>query len=126
MKSSDLYLSAKFADYLRNIGMLEALVNALKIYRERENYVFQLQDMRIIKQSVFKGLCEFYASQGFNKEVDIEKILQETEEVAKRLYGERPKSVSEEITTEIKKRKVQKRKKAKAEEEPKEELLPED
>ena len=121
VKGSDLQLSAKFANYLSSVGILETLVNSLKIYRERENYVFQLQDKRIVRQSVFKALCEFYASQGFNKEVDIEKILEETQKVAERLYGDKPETVAEEIVKEIKKAKKRSKK---SKEEPSEELLP--
>jgi len=99
---SDLYLSAKFSDYLREIGMLEALINALKIYREKENYPFELKDKRIMKMAIFKGLCDYFS--GNPKKPTVEKILERTEQIAERLYGkERPKTVGEEIIKGFKK-----------------------
>ena len=93
---ADLYFSPKFANYLREIGMLEALINALKIFRARENYPFELEQRRIVKQSVFKGLCDYYGKS--QKKPSVEKILERTEEIADRLYGkERISTVGEEV-----------------------------
>jgi len=100
---ADLYFSPKFANYLREIGMLEALINALKIFRERENYPFELEQRRIVKQAVFKGLCDYYGKGA--KKPSVEQILKRTEEIADRLYGKMPKTVGEEITEEISKKK---------------------
>ena len=91
----DLYLSPKFADHLRKIGMLEALINAFKSYRERENFPFVEEQKRIIKQAVFKGLCDYYGQAA--KKPTVEKILERTEEIANRLYGKMPKTVGEEV-----------------------------
>jgi len=99
----DLHLSPKFADHLRKIGMLEALINALKSFRERENFPFVEEQKRIIKQAVFKGLCDYYGKGA--KKPSVEQILKRTEEIADRLYGKMPKTVGEEITEEISKKK---------------------
>jgi len=100
MPEKDLYLSPKFADFLADRGMLKALVNAYRQFREKENYPFEIENKRIMKQSVFKGLCEFYASQGFDKEISIKDIIRETEEVVEKLFEEKP-SVAQEITQEM-------------------------
>ena len=100
----DLYLSAKFADYLREIGLLEPLVNALKIYREKQNFPFELKDKRIMKMAIFKGLTDYYGQA--KKKPSVEKILKRTEEITERLYGkEKPKTVGEEVVEKSEKTK---------------------
>ena len=98
MYSSDLHLSPKFANYLAKIGLLEPLINCLKQHRERQNYPYVLNQKRIIKQSVFKALCEYHA--GSSKKPKIDTLLAKTEEIADKIYGKDP-MVSEEIFKDI-------------------------
>ena len=67
MYEKDLTLSPKFAYHLSQTGQLDALVVAYQAFRESQNFPFELKDKRIAIQSVFKGLCELYASRGFDK-----------------------------------------------------------
>lgn len=97
-KMSDLYLSPKFAHYISKIGMLEPLINSLKEYREHQNFPFVLAQKRIIKQSVFKALCEYHA--GTAKKPKIDTLLAKTEEIAEKIYGKDP-SASTEIFNDI-------------------------
>ena len=112
----DLYLSAKFADYLREIGLLEPLVNALKIYREKQNFPFELKDKRIIKQALAKPYADLMGKlveKGTNK-VNLKKnfldlknfIMEEVIKDAERVYGkEKPKTVGEEVVEKSEKTK---------------------
>ena len=79
---TDLYLSPKFAYHLSRIGILTPLVHAFRQFRSNENYPFELEQKRIIKQSLFKALVEHYKG----KEVDIDTILEKAEELSDRIY----------------------------------------
>ena len=96
--NTDLNISPKFAGYLMNTGMLEALVNALKQFREKENYPFILAQQRIVKQSVFKALCDYYSNA--EKKPSLKKLTEETEDIAKQFFGESPR-VAQEIFDEV-------------------------
>jgi len=67
MITRDLELSAKFAYFLNRQGMLDALVIAFQTFREQQNFPFEIKEKRIATQAVFKGLCELYASRGFDE-----------------------------------------------------------
>ena len=98
--TGDLQLSAKFANYLAKLGMLEPLVNGLKLFREYQNYPFVLAQKRIIKQSVFKALCEYYV--GGAKKPKVDTLLDKVEQIAEKIYGE-DRSASGEITKDLQK-----------------------
>jgi hypothetical protein len=98
MYSQDLTLSAKFSNYLAKIGILEPLINCLKQYRDHQNYPFVLSQKRIIKQSVFKALCEYYSNSPKKPKVDT--LLAKVEEIAEKIYGKDPMA-SEEIFKDI-------------------------
>lgn len=97
---ADLYLSPKFAEHLAHQGMLQPIVNALKQYREKQNFPFVLAQKRIIKQAVFKALCDLYS--GSAKKPKADTILKTAESVADRIYGKDPSSASEEIMKQLK------------------------
>lgn len=58
MKNSDLELSPKFSLYLEKQGLLEPLVNALKQFREKENYPFLIEKKQIAYEAFLKSLLE--------------------------------------------------------------------
>jgi len=93
MYNKDLYLSPKFAYYLSQIGQLDPLVVAYQTFREMQNYPFELKDKRIAIQSVFKGLCELYASRGFNKEdmKSSKEILEESKAIVENIWSKKEK-----------------------------------
>jgi len=136
MQSKDLQLSAKFANYLSKVGLLEPLVNALKIYREKENYIYELESKRIIRQSLAKPYADILGKLSFGGDLEKTKkefsqlkeiLLEAIEKDAGRIYGEKPKTVGEEITMEmLKKAKANQEKKKMKEkvEEPDEKLFP--
>lgn len=106
---TDLHLSPKFANYLRSKGQLEALVNSLKQFRERQNYPFELKDKRIIRQSLGKIYGEILGKLSFSGEVknvkkefqEIKKfLLEEIEKDVDRVYGVKPKTTGQEILEE--------------------------
>ena len=96
---ADLYLSPKFAKQLMDIGMLGPLIWELKKFREKENLPYHLAQVRIIKQAVFKALCDYYGKIG--KKPSLDKILKTTEEVTEKLYGEKLPNVAEEFFHDI-------------------------
>ena len=98
MYSSDLHLSPKFANYLAQRGMLDALINGLKLYRDYQNYPYVLAQKRIIKQSVFKALCEYHA--GTAKKPKVDTLVAKAEEIAETIYGKDP-TASEEVLKDI-------------------------
>lgn len=56
--TKDLELSPKFADFLaEEKSLLRPLVNALKEYREMQNYPFLLKDKRLFRADILKALC---------------------------------------------------------------------
>ena len=89
----DLQLSAKFAYFLNQAGQLDALVIAYQTFREGQNYPFELKDRRIAVQSVFKGLCELYASRGFTEKdlITSKKILEEAKGIVKEIWDTKEK-----------------------------------
>lgn len=105
----DLTLSPKFSYYLNQQGMLDALVIAYQTFREQQNYPFELKEKRIAVQAVFKGLCELYASRGFDEKklITSDKILEEAKEVVKKFWDlkeetweKRPEKESTKMVTE--------------------------
>ena len=109
MYEKDLQLSAKFAYFLNQQGMLDALVISYQTFREQQNYPFELKEKRIAVQAVFKGLCELYASRGFDEKklITSDKILKETKEVVKKFWDlkeetweKRPEKESTKMVTE--------------------------
>jgi len=109
MYEKDLQLSAKFAYFLNQTGQLDALVVAYQGFREAQNFPFELKERRIATQAVFKGLCELYASRGFNKEdlKSSDEILKEAKEIVKNIWDtkeeiweKRPEKESTKMVTE--------------------------
>ena len=90
--TKDLELSAKFAHFLNQQGMLDSLVIAYQSFRESQNFPFELKEKRIATQAVFKGLCEFYASRGFKGEklVSSDEILKEAREIVENIWKTDP------------------------------------
>jgi len=84
----DLTLSPKFSYFLNQTGQLDALVIAYQTFREQQNYPFELKEKRIAVQAVFKGLCELYASRGFDEKklITSDKILEEAKEIVKKFW----------------------------------------
>lgn len=109
MYEKDLQLSAKFAYFLNQQGMLDALVISYQTFREQQNFPFELKERRIAVQAVFKGLCELYASRGFDEKklITSDKILEEAKEVVKKFWDlkeetweKRPEKESTKMVTE--------------------------
>lgn len=91
MMTRDLEISPKFAYFLNKQGMLDALVIAYQSFREQQNFPFAIKEKRIAKQAVFKGLCELYASRGFDEKelITSKEILKEVDEVVSSIWNEK-------------------------------------
>ena len=109
MYEKDLTLSPKFSYFLNQTGQLDALVVAYQTFREQQNYPFELKEKRIAVQAVFKGLCELYASRGFDEKklITSDKILEEAKEIVKKFWDtkeetweKRPEKESTKMVTE--------------------------
>jgi len=89
----DLYISPKLAYFLNRQGMLDALIIAYQAFREQQNYPFEIKDKRIAIQSVFKGLCELYASRGFDEKklITSEEILEEANRIVEEIWQPKEK-----------------------------------
>lgn len=88
MYEKDLSLSPKFSYFLNRQGMLDALVIAYQTFREQQNFPFEIKEKRIATQAVFKGLCELYASRGFDekKPITSKDILEEANEIVDNIW----------------------------------------
>mgnify|MGYP001560363573 CR=1 FL=1 len=115
-----LYLSPEFAYRLSKIGMLEALIHEYRKFKEDNNYPFELNDKRIIRQTIFKGLCDYYGNIG--KKTTIEQILKQIDKIADEIYGEKPKNTAEITMEEL--REYQEKIKKNQEEKTAEEKIP--
>lgn len=109
MYEKDLHLSPKFAYFLNQQGMLDALVISYQTFREQQNFPFELKEKRTAVQVVFKGLCEFYASRGLDEKklITSDKILEDAKEVVKKFWDlkeetweKRPEKESTKMVTE--------------------------
>lgn len=109
MYEKDLHLSPKLAYFLNQQGMLDALIVAYVTFREQQNYPFELKEKRIAVQAVFKGLCELYASRGFDQKelISSDKILEEARGIVKKFWDskeetweKRPEKESTKMVTE--------------------------
>jgi len=105
----DLQLSAKFAYHLNKLGMLDSLVVSYQNFRDTQNAPFEMKDKRIAIQSTFKGLCELYASRGFDQDklITSSEILKEAKEIVKEFWDDdneawqkRPETESTKMVTE--------------------------
>jgi hypothetical protein len=94
-------IDIKFAEYLNRKGLLEPLIDSYKEWRDKENYPFQLKDKQIMFQSVFRALCDFWSSQGFNKEIDINLITQQAKEIVEEISKEYGLNTREEISNDV-------------------------
>lgn len=106
MQSNDLQLSAKFSEYLASKGQLSALVGSLRQFREKENYIYELESKRIIKQSLTKSYAEILSQiimtenpENIEKVFQIRKklILDEVEKDTDIIYGRKTLSIGEEL-----------------------------
>ena len=109
MYEKDLQLSAKFAYHLNKLGMLDALVISYQNFRDTQNAPFEVKDKRIAIQSTFKGLCELYASRGFDgdKLITSSQILKEAKNIVDEFWSDgvetwekRPETESTKMVTE--------------------------
>lgn len=87
--NKDLRISAKFAHHLARLGMLMPLVNALRAFRDRENYPFYLEQKRIIKQAVLKAIGNEKLTL---QKISSEKFQKKLDEVADQIYGTKEKT----------------------------------
>ena len=67
---------------------MDALVTAFQKFRDQQNFPFILKEKRIAVQAVFKGLCELYASRGFDEKklITSDKILDESKRIVDRFW----------------------------------------
>lgn len=100
MPKSHLEFSPEFSQYLESKGILEALNWAHREFKEHQNYPYELQDKRIIKQSLIKSYSELMGHLFFTDNIEDTKnnflkiktfLLEEAEKDAERIYGNMPK-----------------------------------
>lgn len=94
-------IDIKFAEYLQRKGLLEPLIDTYREWREAENYPFQLQDKRIIFQSVFKSLCELNATKSLNEEVSIDEIVSQAKAITDDVMKEYGQNIKEKISNDV-------------------------
>ena len=102
MAQKHLEISLEFANYLSEIGMLNALSNALKTFQEKGLYIYlELEQKRIMKQSIFSSLCNDNAGKSTKNKKTIEELEDLAIKIADDFYGSKPKTVAEEIVEKI-------------------------
>jgi len=131
----------KFYHFLEKEGLLPPLAIAYQQWRDKENYVYYLQDLRIIKQALAKSYGEILkqiimTTEPKNIESEFKKIrellLKAIDEDAPKLYGDKPPTATNEVMDIIKRikeknetKKAQEQKKV-LEAELEEEIAPDD
>jgi len=106
----DFHYYLKLAAHLQRDGILFPLVYSLEKFREKENYPFQQEQKRIVRQSVFSSLCNDNTTRTGKDKLSRKELVKLACEIADIFYSEGEElkgsqKIAQEIVEDLKKEK---------------------
>ena len=106
----DFHYYLKLAAHLQRDGILFPLVYSLEKFREKENYPFQQEQKRIVRQSVFSSLCNDNTTRTGKDKLSREELVKLACDIADIFYSEGEElkgsqKIAQEIVEDLKKEK---------------------
>jgi len=106
----DFHYYLKLAAHLQKDGILFPLVYSLEKFREKENYPLELEQKRIMRQSIFSSLCNDNAGRVKEDKLSREELVKLACEITDVFYSEGEElkgsqKIAQEIVEDLKKEK---------------------